>query len=177
MTRTYAKLVGLTLLGLLGLVACTLSLSLLLGFPPTGLQDWMDERALRRHFRIPSGFERLYYDGYPSMVGFGQREGLEISAGYRLTEAEQEAFLRDGSARGWQPLPIPEGVRSKIPFEGLRMPMEAKAGVFLCQTAGNEVLHATVTQSCASVSNLPDLILGVLDTDRHELHVVVRAGY
>jgi hypothetical protein len=148
-----------------------------LGLAPTPVQEWRDERAVRRLFDVPSGYERTYYDGFPAMVGFGQREGLEISVGYRLTERQAEVFLRQAAADGWKSLPIPEAVRSKILFQGLRIPMESDSGLFLCQTAGNDVLHARQTRACQSAPSLPDIILGVLDADRAELHLVVRAGY
>jgi hypothetical protein len=136
----------------------------------------MDERALRRRFGVPSSFERIVYRGYPSMVGFGQREGLDISAAYRLTDRQESTFLA-ATSDGWAALPIPDDVRSRILFRGLPVPLEAQNGLFLCRTAGDDVLHANHTQPCGQVRDLHDVILGVLDTDRHELHVVIRAGY
>jgi hypothetical protein len=171
------RLVGLLLVAAVLIGLGLLAWSILLGFPPGVLQEWMDERALRRHLGIPSTFERIAYDGYPSMMGFGQREGLEISATYRLTDAQEDRFLTDAQARGWGLLPIPDEVRSRILFQGFNAPLDAERGVFLCRTVGNDVLRAVETRSCTDVDTLADMILGVLDIDRNALYAVVRAGY
>ena len=44
------------------------------------LTDSSDKSALVKHFKIPDNAEMIVYDGFPTMVGFGQREGLNISA-------------------------------------------------------------------------------------------------
>lgn len=42
--------------------------------------DETDKAALKKHFLIPDDAEMIAYDGFPPMAGFGQREGLTISA-------------------------------------------------------------------------------------------------
>lgn len=141
------------------------------------VQDRRDRAALRRLFDLPSSYELVSYDGYPSMVGFGQREGLEISAQYELSSEQFEEFLRDASDRGWEPLPIPEIIDSRILYQGLPVPMDLLDGLYYCHTAGDNVLHAKATHACIDVNVLSDIILGILDASTRRLYVVVRAGY
>ena len=79
--------------------------------------DERDQRALRNHFSIPPSFNLVRYDGYPEMVGFGQREGLDISAVYELTDEQLAEFVNSISSRGWQKLPIPDQLKDKIYFD------------------------------------------------------------
>lgn len=159
----------------IAIVLLPLSLSSCTG--AQAVQDWVDERALRKQLAIPAGFDLVSYDGYPSMAGFGQREGLEISARYRLDGEQAAAFATRARANGWQPLPIPDATRSKIRFQGLKVPLDAQQGLYLCRTAGDDVLHARETRSCDAANSLHDIILGVLDTSTGELSAVIRAGY
>jgi len=140
-------------------------------------QDDMDKAQLLRHFNIPPGTQLIEYNGYPARVGFGQREGLQVSATYRFTEGELAAWLPQARANGWQPLPIPSEIREKIPYKGLKVDLDAAQGVYLCRTAGDDVLHAKNTRPCGEVQRMNDIIVGTLDPVSCQLHVTVRSGY
>jgi hypothetical protein len=147
------------------------------GLPPQPIQDQLDQQALRRQFNLPAGYDPVSYDGYPSMVGFGQREGLEISIVYRLDEKQLEDFLLDAPIEGWKPLPIPQAVRRKILYQGMNVPLDLQSGLYVCRTAGDNVLHARQTRSCSDVDTLHDIILGVFDPAEDKLYLVIRSGY
>lgn len=154
-----------------------LSLAMLSCAGTNAIQAWLDQRALRRHFAIPTGFDLASYDGYPAMVGLGQRESLELSAHYRLDGEQAAAYLEKALATDWQPLPMPDSIRSKILFQGMKIPLDAQEGIYFCHTAGDDVLHARETRPCAEVDYLHDIIIGVLDTSTNDLYVVIRSGY
>ena len=141
------------------------------------VQDRMDQSALRRLFRLPRTAEVVEYDGYPSMVGFGQREGLGLSAAFQLEPEEAKAFLETAAEAGWEPLPIPAGLMGRIPFRELDVPFDRTNGLYLCRTAGDNVLHAETTRSCAETADFHDLILGVYDDSTQTVWVTVRSGY
>jgi hypothetical protein len=111
------------------------------------------------------------------MVGFGQREGLSLSATFRLDEQEAQAFLDGASESGWEPLPMEPGLIQRIPFEGLEVPLDRTEGIYLCRTAGDDVLYARSTRSCAETVDFHDLILGVFDSSTNRAWVTVRSGY
>lgn len=160
-------------------MVAVLSFSLLLAACETGQarQDSSDQAELRRIFNIPEGAELKSYDGYPVMVGFGQREGLHLSAVYTLNNQQQAGFVQHAADNDWQPLPVPAKIRKDIPWKDLPVPLDAASGYFLCRTAGDDVLHATRTESCAVKLPELDIILGIYDDRTHELSVVVRSGY
>lgn len=140
-------------------------------------QDDMDKAQLRRHFGIPPGAEILEYHGYPARVGFGQREGLQVSATWRLTETELAAWLPRAGADGWQPLPIPAAIRQKVPYKGLKVDLDAAEGLYLCRTAGDNVLHATKTRPCSEAQRMNDIIIGILDPGTRRISATVRSSY
>ena len=141
------------------------------------VQDRMDQSALRELFGLPRGAEVVEYDGYPPMVGFGQREGLGLRAAFRLGPEEVEAFANSAAETGWQALPIPAGLMGRIPFRELDVPLDRTDGLYLCRTAGDNVLHAETTRSCAETADFHDLILGVYDPSTQMVWVTVRSGY
>ena len=156
-----------------------LGLALLLGAcsGAQGVQNAIDQAALRRRFGLPRRAEVVNYRGYPSMVGFGQREGLGLSAAFQLEPEQAQAFLETAAEAGWEPLPIEAGLVERIPFRELEVPLNLSQGMYLCQTAGNEVLHARETRSCAETPAFHDLILGVYDSTEDQVWVTVRSGY
>ena len=144
---------------------------------PQYLQDTMDQAELRRLFGLPRGARVLSYAGYPSMVGFGQREGLSLDAAFELTDDEGQTFLAQAAEGGWQPLPMSDALFAHIPFQGLSVPLDQSNGLYLCRTAGNEVLHARETKGCVEVARINDLILGIFDATTNSVWVTVRSGY
>ena len=144
---------------------------------PYPTQDRLDQRSLRRHFDLPSDLRLVEYDGYPAEVGFGQREGLNIRAVYQLSEKQAGSFSRQSVEKGWSPLPIPADIRDRIRRYVAPGPLELSSGLYLCRTAGHNVLHAWVTRPCAAVEMPNDVILGVLDADTNRLHLQVSSGY
>ena len=140
-------------------------------------QDDMDKAQLHRHFNIPPGTQLIEYNGYPARVGFGQREGLQVSATYRFTEGELAAWLPQARSNGWQPLPIPSEIRKKILYKGLKVDLDAVQGLYVCRTAGDNVLHAKKTRPCGEVQRMNDIIIGTLDPVSRQLRVTVRSSY
>lgn len=140
-------------------------------------QDRLDQAALRRLFVLPRGAAVVEFDGYPSRVGFGQREGLSLSAAYRLDAGQAQAFLESAEGSGWEPLPIAAGLLDRIPFQQLEVPKNLTDGFYLCRTAGDNVLYAEETRSCAETLDFHDLILGVYDRRAQQVWVTVRSAY
>jgi hypothetical protein len=165
----------------LTIVACIATAVLCASRPSCGgpqeVRDSADLERIREIFGIPEDFELVSYDGYPSSVGFGQREGLELSAVFQLTGGQAHGFVADRLASGWSELPMPEGVVASIPFRGLPVPVDALQGVYICLTAGDDVLYARETRPVAEGDRINDLILGVLDTTEDRLYVMVRSAY
>lgn len=139
--------------------------------------DDRDREQLLRHFGIPPDTQVIEYHGYPARVGFGQREGLQVSATYRFTEGQLAAWLPQARSNGWQPLPIPAETRQKIPYKGLKVDLDAAQGLYLCRTAGDNVLYAKKTRPCGEVQRMNDIIIGILDPDTRQLSVTVRSSY
>lgn len=161
--------------GLIAAACCSLSLALSGCAQP--LQDMIDRAALRALFGLPAGAELVEYQGFPSMVGFGQREGLRLRAVYDLSQAEAAAFLKQARDGGWQPLPIRAGLLRHIPFRELPVPLDRTQGLFLCRTAGDQVLHPDSTADCLAVRRLNDLIFGVYDSMQRRVWINVQAAY
>jgi len=157
----------------------SLALALLLGAcgGAQGVQDAMDQAALRRRFGLPCRAEVVSYSGYPSMVGFGQREGLGLSATFQLEPEPAQLFLETAAEAGWEPLPIEAGLVERIPFRELDVPLSLSQGAYLCLTAGDEVLHTRETRSCDEVVQFHDIIFGVFDSTTNRVWVTVRSGY
>lgn len=111
------------------------------------------------------------------MLGFGQREGLEISATYTLNVAQANGFMESAGLNGWKPMPIPQAVRVKIRFQGMKIPLDLGDGLYTCRTAGDNVLYAKQTLACSDVETLHNIILGVFDPAEAKMVLVVRSGY
>ena len=141
------------------------------------VQDAGDRERLREIFAIPGDAELVSYSGFPPTMGFGQREGLSISACYLLSDEQEDSFMENAPCRGWRPLPIPAEVLKAIPFEGLEVPLDLQEGLYTCRTAGDNVLWACETRPVEEADAVLDIVLGVLDTAGNRLYVQVRAGY
>jgi len=159
------------------IMAACCGLSLALNGCAQPLQDMIDRAALRALFGLPAGAELVEYQGFPSMVGFGQREGLRLRAVYDLSQAEAAAFLEQARDGGWQPLPISAGLLRHIPFREFPVPLDRTRGLFVCRTAGDQVLHPARTVDCLEVRHLNDLIFGVFDSVERRVWIGVQAGY
>jgi hypothetical protein len=146
------------------------------GYPPL-IQDRLDHRAIQRHFDLPRGFDLITYNGYPPVVGFGQREGLQISAVYQFSETQAVNFTRQAPASGWESLPIPPHTYTKTQHLREVVPLQTHTGIYICKTAGHDVLHTTSTQLCDSVDYLSDIILGIFDSHTNRLYLVISSGY
>jgi hypothetical protein len=141
------------------------------------ITDETDKAALEKHFEIPDDAEMIAYDGFPPTAGFGQREGLSISAKYMLSDEDVNAWIKNMRAKGLKNLPIEPECRSKIWFKNKLVPLETVTGYYYCRTAGNDVLNATETKPCDEVDNLNDIIFAILDSEKKELSVIVISGY
>ena len=141
------------------------------------LTDRSDKSALEKHFEIPDDAEMIAYDGFPTMVGLGQREGLNISAKYLLNDEDMNDWIKNMRTKGLKNLPMEPDCKSKLWFKDKLVPLETKTGYYFCRTAGNDVLNATETKPCDEVDNLNDIIFAILDTEKKELSVIVTSGY
>lgn len=141
------------------------------------LTDRSDKSALEKHFEIPDDAEMIAYDGFPTMVGLGQREGLNISAKYLLNDEDMNDWIKNMRTKGLKNLPMEPDCKSKLWFKDKLVPLETKTGYYFCRTAGNDVLNATETKSCDEVDNLNDIIFAILNTEKKELSVIVTSGY
>ena len=141
------------------------------------LTDKSDKAALEKHFEIPDDAEMIAYDGFPTMVGFGQREGLTISAKYMLEDEDMNDSIKHMKAKGLKSLPIPTECRDKLWFKDELVSLDTQTGFYYCRTAGNDVLNADSTKSCDEVEHLNDIIFAILDTNKKELSVIVTSGY
>lgn len=141
------------------------------------LTDKSDKAALEKHFDIPDDAEMIAYDGYPAMVGFGQREALSITAKYKLTDDDMYGWIKKVQNKGLKKLPIEPDCKKKLWFKNKLVPTDIKTGYYFCRTAGNDVLNADSTKSCDEVDNLIDIIFAILDTDSRELSVIITSGY
>jgi hypothetical protein len=139
--------------------------------------DSSDKAALRKHFEIPDHAEMIAYDGFPPMAGFGQREGLSISAKYKLSAEDINNWINNVKYKGLKKLPIKPECRAKLWFKDKLISLDTATGYYFCRTAGNDVLNATETKSCDEVDNLNDIIFAILDTEKKELSVIVISGY
>jgi len=140
-------------------------------------QDVADQTELRRLFSLPDDAQILHYEGFPSTMGFGQREGLRISARYKLTPEQVARWSENARSNGWQELPIPPDVKRRMAAFRVEGFGDVEKGFYLCQTAGNNVLHATSTKQCAAVEKQNDIILGVLDALTGEMNTMVQSSY
>ncbi len=127
------------------------------------ITDETDKAALKKHFEIPDDAELISYDGFPPTAGFGQREGLSISAKYLLSEEDMNKWIKLMQTKGLKKLPIESECKSKLWFKDKLIPIETKTGYYYCRTAGNDVLNATETKSCDEFENLNDIIFAILD--------------
>jgi hypothetical protein len=149
----------------------------LFGYYPQPIRDRLDRRAMLRHFDLPAGLRLVEYDGFPPMVGLGQREGLHIRAVYQVPEKETEAFRHRLDENGWSPLPLPTETGAKIRPHVTADVLELSPGLYLCRTAGNDVLRARDTRPCSEVARLSDVIFGAFDPDSNRLYLQVSSGY
>jgi hypothetical protein len=141
------------------------------------ITDNSDKAALEKHFEIPDDAEMIAYDGFPAMVGFGQREGLNISAKYLLSEKDMNKWIKHMQTKGLKKLPLESECKSKLWFDDKLIPIETATGYYYCRTAGNDVLNATEKKPCDEVENLNDIIFAILDTGKKELSVIITSGY
>jgi len=139
--------------------------------------DQSDKSALEKHFEIPDDAEMIAYNGYPTMVGFGQREALSISAKYKLNDDDMNSWIKKVQSKGLKPLPIEADCKNKLWFNDKLIPTDLKSGYYFCRTAGNDVLNAETTKPCDDVENLNDIIFAILNTEKNELSVIITSGY
>jgi len=139
--------------------------------------DSSDKAALKKHFEIPDDAGMIAYDGFPPVTGFGQTEGLTISAKYSLNDEDMNSWIKNVQSKGLTKLPIQDECRSKLWFKDKLILKDTQTGYYFCRTAGNDVLNATETKPCDEVNNLNDIIFAILDTEKKELSVIVISGY
>ena len=141
------------------------------------ITDNSDKAALNERFEIPDDAEMIAYDRFSTMVGFGQREGLTISAKYLLSDEDMNEWINNMRTKGLKKLPLESECKSKLWFKDKLIRIETETGYYYCRTAGNDVLNATETKPCDEVENLNDIIFAILDIGKKELSVIISSGY
>lgn len=131
--------------------------------------DAADQQALRRLCALPDDAVVTAWTGFPASAGFGQREGLELAGTFR-PPADWSA-----TAAGYRTAPWPEAqaaaeraFRLGAVFDG--------ASAMRCETAGDDVLHATHPRPCTDVAMPIDLIACAVQPDG-QVRAVVRSSY
>ena len=128
-----------------------------------------DQRDVRRLCGLPDDTTVTSWTGLPSSAGFGQREGLSVSGVFNPPATWSP------SAAGLRALPWPTA-REAVERD-FRLGAELDTGRFArCQTAGNDVLHATGATPCDAVPRLLDVILCVVTPSR-QVRATVRSAY
>ena len=124
---------------------------------------------------------------------------IKEQAGWQPLPISEEFILRMGSIRWYQKYyddlyakrfketgePIPElGSAYYLSLEQRReqfvksLPLGAKNGFYLCKYAGNDIMHFPKKIALDDGGDdLPDLMLGVVDTDARTVRVRVKAPY
>ena len=161
-----------------------------------------DQKALRRQCGIPNFAKLKDFDGFPTMSGFGQREGLNLTAKFIVPKERVitfEKFLKEKSSE-WSPLPIPDAILDRImlPLSGVNL--RATQGFFRCKLAGSNVLHERYTTSCLTpkswvmfkdnpprelrkgvslgpIDYFPDIILSVYESDKQMISAGIASRY
>lgn len=171
-------IVLLVIVLVLGACLCLGGLAVLgLSGYPQPIQDLRDQRALHQLFELPDGLQLVAYAGYPSIVGFGQREGLTLRAVYQVPDRREQAVERWLEAQGFAPLPVPADTAELIrPYLHPDV-LEISQGRYLCRTAGNNVLYARETRRCEQVASLNDVIYAAYDPQARRLSLEVSSGY
>jgi hypothetical protein len=108
--------------------------------------DSLDQQALRTQCHIPAYAKLTNYEGFPQVVGFGQREGLRITGYFEIPKSEIGTFEKSIQAEAWMPLPIPADLLLTFPPQGkgLERLLEVADGFFRCHTAGDSILDRLV---------------------------------
>lgn len=152
------------------------------------LADRKDKIAIRKQCRIPEYASLVDFKGTPWMSGFGQREGLHVSALFLIEESKRKEFETNSKSIGWEPLPIPKEVRDKIRPGRSRLNLDAQSGLFRCHYAGDNVLYAEETQPCYYTTSgrtvsgkihpeLNDMILSIYNPLTGEVTAEVFSSY
>jgi hypothetical protein len=166
------------------------------------MTDRSDRRALIKQCQVPSYARIKEYNGFPAMNGFGQREGLKLSAKYNLPRNRVTEFENSLKEKGsqWAPLPIPPDVLKRIRFKFSSVDLNSSNGFFRCRTAGDNVLRMQDTSSCSnpkgwvmfqkdpprwrreevpleSIDFFSDIIISVYEANTKTISVGVASGY
>jgi hypothetical protein len=143
-------------------------LAVLAAFSACESQDVSDQRAARRLCGLPAESAVAAWNGYPSSVGFGQREGLSVSGTFRPPAGWS------AEAAGYRASPWPSARASAEHFH-LGSDVDGALAV-RCETAGDDVLHARSTRPCAGGARSNDLILCTVDGNGL-VRATVRSAY
>ncbi|MBL8920330.1 MAG: hypothetical protein JNJ54_15795 [Myxococcaceae bacterium] len=135
-------------------------------------QDQSDQRRLRDLCGLPANARVISWKGYPSQVGFGQREGLTLEGTFRPEREWSKG------ASGYRRMPWPTAVEA---IRGFGRSASAPAWVLAatalrCETAGNDVLFAGRTRPCDTGPTPNDLIVCAVQPSG-DVQAWVRSAY
>ena len=136
------------------------------------------------------------------MSGFGQREGLTLSAKYSIPESRVKEFenMLQAQDAEWEPLPIPPEILKRIRFKFQSLNLQSTTGFFRCRTAGSNVLYEQDTSPCSnpkswvmiekdpprwerqevplqSIDSFSDIILSMYEPNTRTFSASVKSGY
>jgi hypothetical protein len=132
-------------------------------------RDVADQRRVRVLCGLFPDATVVEWHGFPSQIGFGQREGLAISGRFRPGPGWSAA------SAGYRPAPWP-AARVAVD-ERFRLGLVIDGAIAVrCEAAGDDVLFAQSTRPCDTQPTMNDVILCVLEP-AGEVRAVVRSAY
>jgi hypothetical protein len=171
-----------------GLLSCVIGVFLTLSACTSSAN--IDEIFIKGHFRIPDGTKLLYRISTPESAGLFGRENLLVKAEYQFTDAQYDEFIQRAQVKeGWQPLPIAELLYlhlkevdrfGQVDFKGFD---RIKNGFYVCETTSRAGIFSNDPKVPTAFFRFPpatpdkDFVLGVLDSDKKILYVILKQDY
>lgn len=145
----------------------------------------LDELFLRGQYNLAQDVKLSSCWSRPGKTSriFG-RENLMIKATFQFTDKQFEEYLKRGIEKNWERLPIADQIYVKLvdmdrfKEADLKRFDNIKFGYYRCETTGGHGIEKGGAL-LAYPPKLPemDFLLGVLDFDKKELHVVLKQDY
>jgi hypothetical protein len=137
-----------------------------------------EKQILRAEFSVPPGAELVRYSSAPQtgLIPW-PREGLDIEMAFQFVPNQYQEYVAAAESQGnWQPLPFP---KDYFPAASPKftLSVDPASGLFQCRTAGTDIMHAPKTIRTDLGNGVNDLMIGILDHDRHQLIIKVVTGY
>jgi len=171
-----------------GLLLCAIGVLLCLSACTTSAN--IDEIWIRGHFRIPEGTKLLKRESNPEHGGTFGRESLLVQAEFEFTEEQYKEFLQRQSVETtWNKLPIAETLYLQLDEIDRFRRVDFKRfdaipnGYYVCETTSQKGIFSDKKEAPTTFFRFPmnnpdkDFILGVLDSDKKILYVILEQDY